>query len=150
MRREARLTQIFFYHNAADRIAASAALISKAFAQHKTLVVYAPEPELAAAIDRHLWTHPPGGFVPHVRADSPLAAQTPILIAQTLDAADALAHSERLFNLANDVPSGFSRFTSVIEVVGQDADERQASRQRVKFYKDRGYEIKYIDLAENS
>lgn len=144
------MTQIFFYHNAADRIAASAALIGKAYAQHKTLVVYAPDAEVAGAIDRHLWMHPPDGFVAHVRTDSALAAQTPVLIAQTLGATDALPHNERLFILANDVPSGFSRFTSVIEVVGRDADERLASRQRVKFYKDRGYEIKYIDLEENA
>lgn len=143
------MTQIFFYHNAADRIAASAALISKAFLQNKTLVVYAPDAEVADAIDRRLWTHPPTSFVAHVRSDSPLAAQTPVLIARTLGAADELPHHERLFNLASEVPPGFARFTSVIEVVGREPDERLASRQRVKFYRDRGYEIRYFDLAEN-
>ena len=145
------MTQIFFYHNAANRIAASAALISKAFLQSKTLValvVYAPDADVASAIDRHLWMHPPSAFVPHVRSSSPLADQTPVLIADTPDALGTLARNERLFNLSNDVPPGFSRFTSVIEVVGHDADERLASRQRVKFYKDRGYAITYFDLLE--
>lgn len=139
------MTQIFFYHNAADRIGATAALISRAYAQRKTLLVYAPEAEVAGALDRHLWMYPPGGFVPHVRGDSPLAGETPIVIA---DSIEAIPHSERLFNLAPHVPPGFSRFTSLIEVVGREEADRLAGRERVKFYRDRGYEIRYFDLTE--
>jgi DNA polymerase-3 subunit chi len=140
------LTRIFFYHNAADRIAAVAALIGKAFAQRKALLVYAPDDEVAATLDRQLWTHPPGGFLPHVRSSSPLAGETPVVIADNLD---ALPHSERLFNLSGEIPNGFSRFTSVIEVVGQGEAERLAGRERARFYKDRGYAINFFDLAEN-
>ena len=139
------MTQIFFYHNAADRIAAAAALIGKAYQQKKALLVFAPDAEIADMLDRHLWMHPSTGFVPHVRSNSPLAGETPVLIAGTLD---SLPQNERLFNLSAEIPPGFSRFTSVIEVVGRQETERLAGRQRVKFYKDRGYEIKYIDLAE--
>jgi len=139
------LTQIFFYHNAAERIAAAAALIGKAYLQKKSLLVYAPDAEVAGLLDRHLWMHPPSAFVPHVRSDSPLAAETPVLLADKLD---ALPQNERLFNLSAEIPPGFARFTSVIEVVGQHEAERLAGRERVRFYKDRGYEIKYIDLAE--
>jgi DNA polymerase-3 subunit chi len=144
------LTQIFFYHNAAERIAAAVALIGKACLQKKSLLVYAPDAEVAGLLDRHLWMHPPGGFIPHVRSDSPLAAETPVLIADTLDADDlqSFSHNERLFNLSAEIPPGFARFTSVIEVVGQQEAERLAARDRVKFYKDRGYEIKYFDLSE--
>jgi len=139
------LTQIFFYHNAENRISASAALIRKAFAQKKALLVYAPDAEVAGALDRHLWMYPPTGFVPHVHGNSPLAAETPVLITGSLE---TLPQNERLINISAEIPPGFSRFTSVIEVVGQQEDERLAGRQRVKFYKDRGYEIKFIDLAE--
>jgi DNA polymerase III subunit chi len=140
------LTQIFFYHNAADRIAAVSALIGKAYAQNKPLLVYAPDGEVAGALDRQLWMAPATGFIPHVRGDSPLAGQTPVLIADKLDGIDPLP--QRLFNLSSEIPPGFSRFASVIEVVGQPDAERLAGRERVKFYKDRGYEIKYFDLSE--
>lgn len=141
------MTQIFFYHNAADRIAATVALIGKAFAQKKALLIYAPDAEVAGTLDRQLWMQPPTGFVPNVRGDSPLAGETPVLITDTLDSP---AQDERLFNLSTDVPPGFSRFASVIEVVGQDEGERLAGRERVKFYKDRGYEIKYFDLSRKN
>lgn len=140
------MTQIFFYHNAADRIAAASALIGKAFLQNKTLVVYAPDAEVAGALDRQLWMVPATGFIPHVRGDSPLAGQTPVLIADRLESVDGLP--QRLINLSSEIPPGFSRFASVIEVVGLPDDERLAGRERVKFYKDRGYEIKYFDLSE--
>ena len=54
---------------------------------------------------------------------------------------------ERLMNLSGEVPPGFSRFTSVIEVVSEDAEVRQPARERFKFYKDRGYEIQSLDLT---
>jgi len=139
------LTQIFFYHNATDRIAAAAALIGKAVMQKKAMLVYAPDAEIASTLDRYLWTHPPTGFVPHVRNDSPLAAETPVLISDNLDSPP---QNDRLVNLSAVIPPGFSSFTSVIEVVGQHDEERLAGRERAKFYKDRGYEIKYFDLSE--
>ena len=139
------MTQIFFYHNAADRIAAAAALIGKALMQKKSLLVYAPDAEVAGQIDRQLWLQPPTGFLPHVRSTSPLAGETPAVITDELE---SQPHSERLFNLSAEIPGAFSRFTSVIEVVGQGESERLAGRERVKYYKDRGYAVKFFDLAE--
>ena len=113
--------------------------------QKKAMLIFAPDAEIASALDRQLWTHPPTGFIPHVRSDSPLAAETPVLITDNLDAPP---QNDRLVNLSAEIPPGFSSFTSVIEVVGQREEERLAGRERVKFYKDRGYEIKYFDLSE--
>ena len=87
---------------------------------------------------------PPTGFIPHVPIASPLAGETPVVIADKLDSPP---QDERLFNLAAEVPPGFSRFASLIEVVGQGEQERVAGRQRAKFYRDRGYDVQYIDLA---
>ncbi len=139
------MTKIFFYHNTPDRIAATAALIGKAYAQGKPILVYAPEREAAETLDRQLWVQPPTGFIPHVDAASPLAGETPVVITADLETP---TQTDRLFNLSLDVPPAFARFTSVIEVVGQDEAERHAGRERVRFYKDRGYDVQYFDLGE--
>ena len=139
------MTQVFFYHGASDRIAAACALIGGAWAKCKPLLVYAPDKPVAESIDRLLWTRDQLSFIPHCRADSPLAAETPILIAERL-AADA--GGERLMNLGNAIPQGFERFASLIEVVGQADDERQAARERVHQYKSLGCEVRYFDLSD--
>jgi DNA polymerase III subunit chi len=139
------LTEVFFYHGASDRIAAACALLSGAYAKKKPVLVYARENDVAASLDRMLWTSSALSFVPHCRADSPLAAETPILITDSLD---TLAQNERLMNLSREIPPGFSRFQSLIEVVGQDEDDRAAARQRVKAYKDGGHEVRYFDLSQ--
>ena len=138
------MTQVFFYHGASDKIAAACALLGGAYAKGKPMLVFAPDKAIANGIDRMLWTQPALGFVPHCQADSPVAAETPIIITDTLD---DIPQDERLMNLSQIVPPGFSRFQSLIEVVGQEEDERSAARDRVKFYKDRGYEVRYFDLS---
>lgn len=139
------MTEVFFYHGASDKIAAACALLSGAYAKKKPVLVYALEKEVAGSVDRMLWTQAALSFVPHCRADSPLATETPILITDTLE---TILQDERLMNLSREIPPGFSRFQSLIEVVGQDEDDRLAARDRVKFYKDRGYEVRYFDLSD--
>lgn len=139
------MTEVFFYHGASDRIAAACALLSGAYAKKKPVLVYARENDVAASLDRMLWTSSALSFVPHCRADSPLAAETPILITDSLG---TVTQEERLMNLSREIPPGFSRFQSLIEVVGQDEDDRAAARDRVKLYKESGHEVRYFDLSQ--
>lgn len=139
------MTQVFFYHGAADKIAAACALLSGAYAKKKPILVFAVDREIAGNIDRMLWTQSALSFVPHCRADSPLAAETPILITDNLD---TLPQTERLMNLSPGVPPGYTRFQNLIEVVGQSETDRAAARDRVKFYKERGHEVRYFDLSD--
>lgn len=139
------MSQIFFYHGAADRIAAAGALLNGAWNKRKAMLVYTDDAAVSSQLDRFLWTHPALGFVPHCAADSPLAAETPILLTHDLGAP---AQTERLMNLSRGVPPGFERFDNLIEVVGQDEADREAARERVKFYKSQGHEVRYFDLSD--
>lgn len=141
------MTQVFFYHGASDRLAAACALISGAHAKKRPLVVLAPDAEVAATLDRLLWTQSQLSFIPHCRADSPLAAETPTLIADSLD---QVGQCDRLMNLGLEIPAGFERFQALVEVVGQDDDDRQAARERVRVYKEKGCAVSYFDLSERS
>ena len=139
------MTEVFFYHGAADKIAAACALLGGAYAKNKPVLVYAPDSEIANGVDRMLWTQSALSFVPHCHGNSPLAGETPILITDNLD---KVPQDDRLMNLGQEVPPGFSRFHSLIEVVSQEPADRDSARERVRFYKDRGYEVRYFDLND--
>jgi DNA polymerase-3 subunit chi len=132
------LTRIDFYHDAADRLQVACRLAVKAVQQNLRVLVYAPDPETARAIDRMLWTTPPTGFVPHCMTHDRLAAETPVLIAAD---PDAIPHDDVLVNLGAERPAHFARFQRLIEIVGRDADDRAAARDRFRFYRERGYQI---------
>jgi DNA polymerase-3 subunit chi len=139
------LTEVFFYHGASDRLAAACALIGGAWAKKKAILIYAPDAPVADSLDRMLWTESQQSFIPHCRADSPLATETPIIIANRID--QPPPQNERLMNLARALPPGYTLFKSLIEVVGRDEDDRQAARERVRQYKEAGCQVQYFDLS---
>ena len=47
-----------------------------------------------------------------------------------------------MINLAPSVPGFFSRYMRVVEVIDSDPGRRQQGRERYRYYKDRGYELK--------
>ena len=139
------MTQVFFYHGAADKLSAACALLGKTSAQKKNILVFADEKAVLDTVDRLLWTQSALSFHPHCRADSPLADETAVLLSDTLTHAK---NTERLMNLGKIIPPGFEKFASLIEVVGQEESDRLAARDRVKHYKECGCEVRYFDLSE--
>lgn len=138
------MTRIFFFHNVQDRLGAALALVSKAYAQGKDFTLYIPDTAMAQQMDRLLWTHPPLGFLPHCRANSPLAQETRVLITDQLE---GLPQNQRLLNLSNALPPGYTAFANVVEVVSQDDTDRQHARQRTRLYKEQGCNISFKDMA---
>ena len=142
------MTQVFFYHGASDKLAAACALITGAYTKGKRMLIYAPENGLADSVDRLLWTENQLSFIPHCRADSPLAAETPVLIANDPRQVAGSAQNERLMNLGADAPPGFERFASLVEVVGRTDEDRLAARERVRRYRENGHDVRYFDLSQ--
>ena len=138
------MTEIKFFFNVDNKMAFACKLAKKAYDGGRKLVVYAPTPKLADDFDRLLWTFSQLSFVPHVKASHALAAETPIVIAHD---DTGLAHHEALLNLGDEPPQFFSRFDQLREVVSTDEDDRGFARERLKFYKSRGFEIVHEDMA---
>ena len=138
------MTTIDFYFNAADRYQVACRLAGKAFAQKKRMLIYAPEADAASRLDKMLWTWQAIGFVPHCMLHDSLAAETPILIASDDESPE---RCELLLNLSTQQPPHFERFERLLEVVAADEEERQAARDRYRFYRERGYRIANHDLA---
>lgn len=131
------MTSIRFYSNAEDRLQAAAAWIAGIWRKQPVLV-FAPDAAAAERLDRLLWTQPATGFLPHCRADAPLAPETPVLIADKLD---TLPQDRCLLNLSDEVPPGFSRFEELVEIVSTSDSDRLPARERYRFYRDRGYNV---------
>ncbi len=55
---------------------------------------------------------------------------------------------ELLISLHPQTVNFFSRFERVIEIVSVDEADSRMGRERYKFYKDRGFEIRHIDLNQ--
>jgi DNA polymerase-3 subunit chi len=137
------VTRIDFYRYAGDKQRLACRLAAKAFAKPAKLVVYSPDAKVLADFDRSLWTFQATGFVPHVFTDSPLAAETPVVLASS---GESLPHHEVLLNLADEWPPFFASFDRVLEIVGTDEADKARARERWSFYKKRGYELQVNDI----
>jgi DNA polymerase-3 subunit chi len=99
---------------------------------------------LTAAFSALLWRSPPTGFLPHCRLDSPLAAETPIVVDHRVQHEGAAAV---LINLSPAPPPFFSRFERLVEIIGSDDDQTAAGRERWRYYKERGYALRSHSLG---
>lgn len=144
------MTQIDFYFNAADKFKLAATLSSKAVAQflsgvpHTRMFLFAPDEDTAQRVETALWTFQQTSFLPHCRGGHPRSHETPIIVGHGVDQP---VHDEVLLNLCPQYPAFFSRFRRLIEIVGTSEEDKSVARDRFRFYRDRGYEIRSHDVT---
>lgn len=139
------MTRIDFAFGAPDRLRMACQVVRKRYLAGQRLVVYCREGTRLTAFDRMLWAFDDTSFVPHVLVNDPLAAETPVVLtagdpqqaAQT--AAGDSQNPPWLLNLDDGCPPGFEAFGRLLEIVSDDPDDRQAARQRWRFYQDAGH-----------
>lgn len=141
------MTEILFYTFADNPLDVARRVAAKAHAQGRHVLIHAPDPATADAIDRLLWTTPALGFVPHCRDSDALAAETPVLIGTH---ADALPQADVMINLDPAQPPAFARFERLVEIIGQDDASRERGRERYRFYQSRGYALTTHDLRQQA
>lgn len=138
-------------------------LTEKAFRKQCDVYLHTANEEHMAAVDKLLWTFRPNSFLPHSseinseinsemtgkesednsKTDSAASATGEILVACSGDPRD---HHDVLVNLTEQTPECFSRFTRVAEVVMGTDEAKAKSRQRYKYYRDRGYPLEVHNL----
>jgi DNA polymerase-3 subunit chi len=141
------MTQIDFYTHVDDKVRTACRLAAKAFSRELRVMVLCPDADTAGRVDRLLWTTPATSFIPHCFGGDALATVTPIVVDH--DGAEPL-HDQMLLNLRPEWPPFFSRFQRLIEIVSRDDEDRRLARERFKFYRDRGYEIRTHDLGKTN
>lgn len=134
------MTQIDCYHDQPDRLTQAIRLAALAWERRKPITFFITDPTQAEAFDKALWANDPTSFIPHCHATSAEAAQTLIIITDNLD---AVQQDELLVNLADEVPAGFARYQRLFEIVSRLDADKLSARDRMAFYKDRGYPITY-------
>jgi DNA polymerase-3 subunit chi len=132
--------RIDFHFNVEHRLQYACRVIRRARAADCRVLVYARDADRLGRLDTALWTFSALDFVPHVFADSPLAARTPVLLAASL--AGAKRDYPVLVNLDDEVPPDLAslgaRFERLIEIVGREDDDRRCARERFRAYRDAG------------
>ena len=138
------MTRVDFFFNVPNKAAHVADLSRRAAQRGRRLMLLTASQQEADKLSVLLWSNPPTGFLPHCHATHPRAAETPVIIDWRHD---TLPHDDILINLDKPYPPFFSRFRRLIEVVGLEEYDRAAARERYRFYRDRGYEIKTFDAT---
>lgn len=138
------MTKIDFYTGSEDKLRTACQLSHKAMQNGVRVVLSAPDAATTDALDKLLWQYPATAFIPHSRSDAAESEEMPVVLNS---GSERFPHHDLLISLHGECVPFFSRFERVIEIVGTDAEDSKLGRERYKFYKDRGYELRHIDLS---
>jgi DNA polymerase III subunit chi len=139
------VTQVDFYILESDsddaRLHLACKIVDKATQLDHHVFIHSTSDAEARQLDELLWTFSQGSFIPHriVRNEAAEPSPEPVLIG--VNQPPAPGRWDVLINLAPDVPEFFSRYERVAEVVDANAARREQSRERYRFYRDRGYKL---------
>ncbi len=141
-------TRVDFAFGAPDRWRAACQVLARHHGAGHEVVVYCAQAEPLRAFDTLLWGFDPTAFIPHVMADDPRAAQTPILLTpQPLTPEQAGKPQAWLLNLDIACPPMAAQYQRILEIVAADDADTTAARTRWREYKQLGFEVVGHDLA---
>jgi len=138
------MTQVDFYTGSPDKLRSACQLSQKAMQNGLKTVISLPDAASCDALDKLLWVYPDTGFIPHCLSDAQQAAQPPVLLSYS---GSTFLHHDLLISLCAEALPFFSRFDRLIEIIGTDEEDSRLGRERYKFYRDRGYELRHFDLS---
>ncbi len=145
------MTRVDFYviadESEAARLSVACRLAEKAHVHGHSVHVHTEDQAQAKSLDAFMWSFRDGGFVPHALVDDDINTRFPgAAPIQIGHGQEPGANTEILINLGASVPDFFSRLDRVMEIVGGNTATRASARERFKFYRDRGYDLKSHNL----
>ena len=136
------MTKVTFYKLAkvAPSLKLVCQLIKKACLSQQKVLCLVADDQTAEQLDQLLWAFEADSFIPHgIGLDQQLVAISAV--------AEPGDHHQILVNLQGEIPTWFSRFERVIELVQPESEDEQTKRENFKFYKERGYALDFHDLS---
>lgn len=113
-------------------------LIEKAYLRQHRVFIHCQNQKEAEHLDELLWTFKDESFIPHHLQGEGPEPPPPIQIGF-----EAVPHgwNDILMNLADPVPSFFTQFHRVIEIVPDSEEEKAISRHHYRLYRSHGCEL---------
>jgi DNA polymerase-3 subunit chi len=105
--------------------------------------VLTPDTASAHALDELLWQNPAGRFIPHGLSGTPEASAAPIRITTP----DQLVAGHIVINLTRQPVDEPERHERLLEIVPHEKADRDASRSKFRFYRERGLQPQTHDIA---
>ena len=142
------MQKIDFHYNVPDRIHYACAVAATVFRRGLSLAVWSSDAGRLRSFNAQLWERDSLSFIPHVSAEHPHAAETPVRYSTSLQAlsGDVLLLLDD--TLPPDWETEFKRFDRIIDVVSTQEAEVQASRARYRAYKQAGVELAAYDRRQ--
>ena len=136
------MTKVTFYKLASDAPSLKfvCQLIKKASATQQQVLCLVDNEQTAEQLDQLLWEFEAEAFIPHAIGID----QKPVAITAVAEPGE---HHQILINLQGQIPTWFSRFERVIELVQPESEHEQVKRENFRFYKERGYALDFHDIS---
>lgn len=119
-------------------------LAMKAWAQGHRIAVCAPTAEAVRELDEMMWDQPPGRFLPHETAES---SSAPVLIRH---GNSGIPDDRNLvINLCIEPVPDPERFSRLCEVVPAQPEQRTASRNKYRAYRENRLDLETHEIGKN-
>lgn len=142
------MTQVDFYTLAQqtreERWLFACRLVEKSINKGHEVLVLLESEEQAKMLDKRLWNYRRHAFIPHCLLSQ--KEQNPHCSVHLGIADDIGHHHDVLICLTKRLPSTFSRFKRLLEVVIQDDEVLNYTRKHYTFLKNRGFPIEHHDM----
>lgn len=133
------MTYIDFYFNVENKFNKIYEILEKEIIRRRKVFISVSDIGNAEVLSNFLYTFSPASFFPHAIGSH--QKNTSIHI----DWKHESSIDDFMINLKLDVSPFFSRYLRLIEIVSHEEEDKKNARERLKFYRDRGYEIQLID-----
>lgn len=126
-------------------------IIEKAYRKNLSVYVHTDNERDAVDIDKLLWSFRANSFIPHdmdnsaaeKNTDSTVTSAPAVLISCS---GNPRQHGDVLVNLSSQRPEFYGRFLRLAEIVSADDKAKAQSRERYKYFRDRGYPLNVHQL----
>lgn len=146
------MVDVSFHTGVEDRTTYACRLLRKAARQGARVLVRGA-PEEMDLLDKALWTFEAQEFVPHHRLRPGFATashlrRTPVWLMDEGEAwPQELAPAQVLLQMATQAAQDAPQWTRLIELVGDDAEDRRLARQRWRAYEAQGLAVKAFNVG---